>query len=852
MWRLIQRKESEEALRRLNEELEQRVIRRTAQLEIANRNLGEAVKQAHELAREAEAANIAKSEFLANMSHEIRTPMNAIIATCDLAISVDPQRKQREYLNIIRTSARSLLRLINDILDFSKIEAGKLDIENIPFSLREIVREVCDIFFEKISEKNTELIVDIASDVPRVIISDPFRIRQILINLAANAFKFTDNCEICIQCSLDSGQLSPVSEPLPMTGDSDKFPEAGDNSPLKPDNCSLLFCVRDTGIGIAPEVRNKLFDAFIQADGSVTRKYGGTGLGLAICKRIVNMMGGDIWVESKPGIGSSFYFTVRFRPVPSKVALSGSWKGLPETRGELMPGGKKTEKLKNLNVLLVEDNLTVLSVIEQFLESFGCRTVTACSAEAALAIYEERNRECKKGNFFDLILMDFKMPGMDGITASEIIKNDKRVNAPPIIIISGYIREKDIRRVKEVGVESYLIKPIHQSLLFNTMLEIFGYKSIGPSEKDTDILCSQAFSDVRVLLVEDHPINRRVATEIMENAGILVDTATDGLEAIKAIQRTDYDAVFMDVQMPNMDGIEATKAIRKFETGNSELGTRNSEPVSSFKFQVPIIAMTAHAMTGDREKCLEAGMNDYIAKPIDHNKLFAVLKKNISRIQDDDKSESPFPYSAHISGVPGLDIGEGVIRVGGSWKLYVDILKDFCKIEKKFISEFQYLIREKEFKIARIKAHALKGAAGNLSATDLETAAKALEHVCESENEDIILNRLISVECAFIQIMESLIILEDNEDYLAELSENDNNIHESSDIPDLLEKLDKGLQNFDPVESEHWLMNLSYALDEACLTSQGLKADMEDLEQMINDYNFDGAREILSKLIGNM
>ncbi len=457
-----------------------------------------------------------------------------------------------------------------------------------------MIGEVCDMFFEKIAEKNSELILDIDPDVPGKVIGDPFRLRQILVNLTSNAFKFTDQGEICIQCSVNSNQA---------------------NSHEPTDCIELLFCVRDTGIGIDKEIQDKLFEAFIQADGSITRKYGGTGLGLAICKRIVNMMDGEIWVDSKPGEGSVFFFTARFKTIANDV-LSES----------VVPN-----ELKNFKVLIVEDNLSVLEIMKELVESFGFRTEIAKSAEEALSAYHRSVRM----EHFDLIIMDFKLPDMDGITVSEKIKKETRIKAPPIIIISGYIRENDIRRAKEVGVESYLIKPIKQSQLFNTILEIFGYKRFAPEKSYTDLAFPEEFSDIHILVVEDHPINQRVVTEILQMSGIYVDCAVNGLEAVQSVRKKNYDAVLMDIQMPIMDGIEATRRIREIEDyrgrGLEDGQTDTFLPLYSSNPSLPIIAMTAHAMSGDRKKCLEAGMNDYISKPINRKELFSALRRNIKK-----------------------------------------------------------------------------------------------------------------------------------------------------------------------------------------------------------------------------
>jgi len=831
MWRLIQRRQAEESLRELNEELERRVNDRTAQLEDVNRQLEGAIKYAHTMARDAEIASISKSEFLANMSHEIRTPMNGIIGTCDLAFLSEPQRKQREYLNIIRTSARSLLGLINDILDFSKIEAGKLDFENIPFSVREVVEEVCDIFFEKISEKNSELIADIASDVPWQVISDPFRLRQILLNLTSNAFKFTDEGEICIQCSTRSGKSESQESP-------DKSVE-------------LLFCVRDTGIGIEPEDQKSLFDAFTQADGSTTRKYGGTGLGLAICKRIVSMMDGDIWVESEEGVGSSFYFTAKFKLLPP---------GAVHSHSPLLSGGpEKTDKLKGIRVLLVEDNASAQLVIRRLLESFGCQPVTAESGEEALSMYE------KGEEHFDLILIDFKLPGIDGITASERIKNNTRIKAPPIIIISGFIREQDIRRAKEAGVDSYLVKPVKQSVLFDTLMEIFGYKTAVRRDQDTLFsdkinggILSEEFSGISVLLVEDHPINRRVATEILEMTGILVDTAENGKEAVAAVRKKDYDVVFMDVQMPKMDGFDATKAIRKWEKRRK---LRSPKPQLPSDSRLPIIAMTAHAMAGDREKCLESGMDDYVSKPIDRRKLFASLSKNLKTRNKAHRTRIKKKPKPEFPELPGLDMAEGLERLGGNWSLYLDILGDFCKSQKGFSSEFLGLTEKKDFKSARSKAHGLKGAAGNISAINLSAAAKNLEDACESENEDQIRAILPDVEEALAEVITSfgkLAILPEGtlvkpatsragvREQRKDAENREQKEADVSKLSELFEKLDKSLCDFDPVDSNSLLAEIkAYSCDE-------FETELEELMQQLKDYYFEDARKTLKRLARNL
>ncbi|WP_300666782.1 response regulator [Desulfoluna sp.] len=658
------RKQAERDLKDAHDLLEQRVDERTSELMEANRQLKIAKEAADESGR-------AKSQFLANMSHEIRTPMNAIIGMCDLVLGTDLSSKQKEYINIVRSSSRSLLVLINDILDFSKIDAGKLDLETIPVSLRDVVEEVADMFLEKTIDKDLELIIDIADDVPRKVISDPLRLRQVLANLTSNAFKFTNHGEICLSVRTDS-----VGEKV----------------------AKLHFSVRDTGIGIDSDKRGTLFDAFAQADGSTTRKYGGTGLGLAICRKIVPMLGGRIWVESQPGKGSNFQFTMEAQLMPFET--QGKEIALPP-------------KLQGRKVLVVDDNPSTLMVLKRYMENFGFRTEMAHTAEQALHHYQ---RSLLKDPFA-LVIMDIRLPGMDGVEAVAHMKSQTEGPSPSVICISAYGRDLEVERAKKMGADSFLMKPIKQSVLFDTLMELFGFKAVRRFHDSQGLVSDNEFAGLNLLLVEDNTINQMVAVEILKSVGMTVTTAENGREALEKIRGIGgvYDAVLMDVQMPEMDGLEASRQIRK----------------TLCKEDLPIIAMTAHAMYGDRERCLASGMNDYVPKPIDRNELFAAIRRNVFRYKGPSMGIQPHHTVSESIGtqymLPGINISQGLALTQGEWGLYGDSLFRFlATYDDVGLVMRQHMDRESFGEMAEA-LHLLGKEATKLSVIHVATGAEAMK-----------------------------------------------------------------------------------------------------------------------------
>ncbi|MBU1168878.1 MAG: response regulator [Proteobacteria bacterium] len=701
---ITDRKKSEEELDQHRYRLEDLVKERTLELEAAYQELVLSKNKA-------EAATLAKSEFLANMSHEIRTPMNAIIGVSDLLKNSKLSIKQREYMNIIKSSSRALLSLINDILDFSKIEAGKLEFEEIPFVLGEVIDEVSDMFRNKIQEKELEFIIDIAPNVPQRLVSDPLRLKQVLVNLTSNALKFTNKGEICISVELESKTQDTVS---------------------------LTFKVRDTGTGISPQWLSpqgldNLFESFSQADSSTTRKHGGSGLGLSITKKIIELMQGKIHVTSEVGIGSTFIVTATFKYLSGEISLRS-----------IMP-----QALEGIRALIVDDNPATMAVLKRFVTSFGFRPETARTSQEAIL---KCAGSMEESDPFSLIIMDIRMPDMDGITAAEEIRKNYPSMAPAMIFISASDYGRYIHRFGKESIDNFLTKPIKQSLLFDTIMNAFGYQPEKAGRKIIYHSITNNLAGAHVLLAEDNAINQMVATEILAAADINIHKAGNGLEAVEILRERQFDAVLMDIQMPIMDGFEATGIIR------NELNLK----------MLPIIAMTANAMTGDREKCIGAGMNDYISKPIESRQIYAALsrwitmdKNQLSHISSEihiSPAILPTPTVISTSLFPedlaGIDITNGLNRIKGNKTLYRDLLKEFHLENKETAQRVRKALTHNNPEYALTLLHALKGSSGNIGADGIYQSAKALESEIHQNNQpsDATLNHF---ERALAEVLES-------------------------------------------------------------------------------------------------
>jgi len=746
--------------------------------------------------RVAEDAAQAKADFLANMSHEIRTPMNAIMGMAYLVQKTELTVKQKDYIDKIYRSGQHLLGIINDILDFSKIEAGKLDIEYADFKLGGVLENLSNLIGEKCAEKGLELIFDVDPEVPEDLRGDPLRLGQILINYTNNSVKFTEKGEIIVR-------IRKLKQ--------------------EDDECLLKFEVQDTGIGLTEEQKGKLFQSFQQADTSTTRKFGGTGLGLAISKRLATLMGGEVGVESTFGAGSTFWFTA--------LLHKGEISGEPQSFEYNVEGCR---------VLVADDNQQARTVLHEMLRSLNLRVDEVGSGKAAIESVIKADTEKDP---YELIFMDMMMPEMNGIEAFRSICVLNIPIKPHCIIITSFGREEVFRQAEDTGIELVLMKPVNPVVLRDATLRI-----LCGSGKETSSAKSYEVADIsalnldsirgaKILVVEDNELNQQVVMELLEDGGFEIDIAENGQIAVDMSVKKPYDIVLMDMQMPVMDGLEATKIIRQ----NPDMA------------MLPIVAMTANAMESDRERCAEAGMDDHLAKPIEPERLFAILLKWIPPKQ----STENIPQRAFASAagelpekpldieIPGLNVKLGVSRVLGKQKSYLSLLRKYVSSQREFVSEITAALESGDCLTAERCAHTLKGVSGNIGAEEIQAKAVELESAIREkaprETLDIKTQETKLLLDKMIEALEKALPLEEDR------KEASGPESAAEDLLYVLRELKPHIETRKPKKCSEVLEDY-----QKLVWPSKLRAEAAELEKLIAKYRFREAKEILDSLINSL